>query len=473
MGNISCTHRVRGGLFRDGHYHKQVTVGKRRVKEGECAAIWNRKGEVRNVVGPKLVRVFFSDVRFLDRFVADQNQYLVVCFRDGRKENVRGPSALFLDPVAHKSVEVKEAISLNASECLVVYRETDNRRDGGILAPAEESKEQDGDAAAAASASSVKITVAKTLGHENGVTRRIIRGPTMFIPQANEWIHEFSWHGSNNRMDDARTMIKDALKLTKIRTLPDQLYYNVTSCRTSDDAQLNIKLMVFYQLQSVETMLDQTHDPIGDIVNAVSADVIRFAAEMSFEVFVKRSHELNELAAFPMLVERAGTIGSKINKVVFRGYKASEQLQAMHDSAIKTRTKLNLEARTAEQQQQIEDLKLQAKQGRATKEREMEAANQAHQRELKALAHAESLRMSDAEAAAAQARKQAADAQKVEFLKELAGQGVDLTAYLVAQERKSERVISFETGHSSSLSSATGGGGGGGSGLVTPHVHLN
>lgn len=33
--------------------------------------------------------------------------------------------------------------------------------------------------------------------------------------------------------------------------------------------------MVFFQLQSVETMLDQTHDPIGDIVNAVSADVIR------------------------------------------------------------------------------------------------------------------------------------------------------------------------------------------------------
>ena len=100
----------------------------------------------------------------------------------------------------------------------------------------------------------------------------------------------------------------------------------------------------------------------------------------------------------------------------------------------------------------------------------MEAANQAHQRELQALAHAESLRMSDAEAAANQARRQAADAQKVEFLKELVGQGVDLTAYLVAQERKSERVISFEAGHSSSFSSSAGGGNGG---LVTPHVHLN
>jgi hypothetical protein len=41
-------------------------------------------------------------------------------------------------------------------------------------------------------------------------------------------------------MDDQRTMIKDALKLTKIRTLPDQLYYNVVGCRTQDDAQLTV-----------------------------------------------------------------------------------------------------------------------------------------------------------------------------------------------------------------------------------------
>lgn len=53
-------------------------------------------------------------------------------------------------------------------------------------------------------------------------------------------------------MDDARTMIKDGLKLTKIRILPDQLYYNVTSCRTIDDAQLCVKLMVFFQLEDLE-----------------------------------------------------------------------------------------------------------------------------------------------------------------------------------------------------------------------------
>lgn len=52
-------------------------------------------------------------------------------------------------------------------------------------------------------------------------------------------------------------------------------------------------------------MLDSTHDPIGDFANAASADVIRFTAENSFEEFVRRSGELNDVSAFPMLLERA------------------------------------------------------------------------------------------------------------------------------------------------------------------------
>lgn len=455
MGNNLCRSRRVNRLFRDASYHKAVVLGKRRVKDGECAAIWNRRGEVRNVVGPKLVYISFSDVRFLDKFTANQTEYLVVCFLDGRKEHVRGPSSIFLDPVIHKSVEVKPAISLNANEVMVVYREVDNCRDKGFFAPAEGGCEGQASSKTIAVAESVDSVVPHG---EQAVTRHIIKGPSMFTPQANEWVHEFSWHGSNNRMDDARTMIKDGLKLTKIRTLPDQLYYNVTSCRTIDDAQLCVKLMVFFQLEDLERMLDQTHDPIGDFVNAVSADVISFTAGNTFESFVKRSGELNDLRAFPMLVERAAAIGYKIDKVVFRGYKASEQLQAMHDSAIKTRTKLNLEAKTAEQQQSIEDLKLQARLSRADKEREMESANQKHLRELKSLAHAEDLRQANEESAAAQERQRQEDTQRVAFYKDMAAQGVDLTQYLCAKERRGEKVISIEAG-------ATAAG--------IPHLHLN
>lgn len=45
-------------------------------------------------------------------------------------------------------------------------------------------------------------------------------------------------------------------------------------------------------------------------------------------------------------------------KVVFRGYKSTEQLEQMHNSAIELRTKLVLEQETQEQTQKILDYKL-------------------------------------------------------------------------------------------------------------------
>ena len=415
------------------------------------------------MVGPKLERIWWSDVRFLSRHVADQNQYLVVSYHSGAKEHVRGPASLFEDPVIHKKVEVKAALSLNAFEAVVVYTEADEAElaaGGGRAANAREKGLAASGSGSAAELDQPPTAMALPTDGKK-VTRRIIRGPTLFIPAANEWVHSFSWHGSNNQMDDRRTMIKDALKLTKIRTLPDQLYYNVVGCRTSDDAQLQVKLMMFFQMTDLEKMLDSTHDPIGDFVNAMSADVIRFVSDHTFEEFIAKGSELNELAAFPLLEERSRSIGYKVDRVVFRGYTASEQLQRMHDTAIKSRTSLQLEAKTAEQQQSIEDLKLRRRLERGAQEREMEGAMREHALGLAKLEHEEKLRQGEAEAAARNGERAADDSQRLAFLTGLAEKGVDLTKFLCAVERgKNERVISFE------------GGGGGVSGSAVPHLHL-
>jgi hypothetical protein len=383
----------------------------------------------------------------------------------------------------HKKIEVKQAISLNAFEAIVVYRELDRVEGLGMSdASAEEQSRGGGNAGAgskaanrsSSSSSSSSTTVDMDMlpaavalpADGKRVSRRIIRGPTMFIPTSSEWVHTFSWHGSNNKMDDQRTMTKDALKLTKIRTLPDQLYYNVLGCRTADDAQLCVKLMMFYQMTDLEKMLDSTHDPIGDFVNALVADVISFVGGLTFEEFIKRSSELNDLAAFPVLRDRAASVGYSVDKLVYRGYKASDQLQHMHDSAIKTRTALQLEARTAEQQQSIEDLKLGRRLERGKQEREMERATRGHALELNALEHAERLRQADAEVGAAAEGRKVSDAQRLAFLEALGGKGVDLTKYLCAMERRHEKTICIES------TGVGGGDGSAGGGIVVPHLHL-
>jgi hypothetical protein len=94
--------------------------------------------------------------------------------------------------------------------------------------------------------------------------REIIKGPTLYAPKPNEWIHEFTWHGEDGT--SKTHIIPGAKKFQKLRLIPDQFYYNITDVRTSDDALIVVKLMVFYELMDVEIMLNNTHDPIADFV---------------------------------------------------------------------------------------------------------------------------------------------------------------------------------------------------------------
>src|SRR5439155_3326069 len=97
------------------------------------------------------------------------------------------------------------------------------------------------------------------------------------------------------------------------------------------------------ELHDLEAMLDRTHDPVADFINAASADVMGFASRLTFEQFKEKVDLLSEIGTYRQLAQRAERIGYRVNKVVSRGYGASGKLQAMHDGAIEARTKLKLE----------------------------------------------------------------------------------------------------------------------------------
>ena len=160
--------------------------------------------------------------------------------------------------------------------------------------------------------------------------------------------------------------------------IPDQMYFHVRDVRTSDDAVLTIKLMIFFELNHIEEMLNQTHDPIADFINAVTADTIEFAASRTFEQFKSDTDLLNKLDSYQNLASRAPRIGYEINKVVFRGYSASDTLQSMHDGAIEARTRLKLEAETEAQEQELADLRLKREAIRAEQERSIAAETAEH-----------------------------------------------------------------------------------------------
>ena len=379
------------------------------IAQGERVAVWDRRGRRELVDGPRRVGAWGRRVTPLAAHVAGPDQYLVVRGRDGRVNHVPGPASVWLDPVEHASVDVAAAVTLDANEAVVVYRRA-----------------------------------------EAGVDRRVVRGPARFVPGADEWLHEFRWHGADAR--NPKRKVPRGLCFTKLRVIPDQLYFDVEDVRTADDALLTVQLMVFFELMDVGVMLDQTHDPVADFINAVTADAIDFVAAGTFEQFKARTAALNDLATYKQLAARAGRIGYRVNKVVYRGYAAAAKLQGMHDGAIEARTHLRLAAETERQAQDLADLKLARERERAVQRQQIQQAEADHQRVLDRAAHDEKLRQQAAAAAAdlaidhdrraaALREAEARHGRRVAFLTAVQGLQVDLTRYLVARHEKPDRRI--------------------------------
>jgi len=396
------------------------------VEEGQRALMIRKDGRMEVIVGPRRVWIGSSRFEKMRHFVAHPGDFLVVRFRDGRQEHITGPADVWFDPRVHEHITRQEALQLAAKEAVVVYSKAVEN------AP---------------------------------ITRRLVYGPTLFVPAPGEWLHTFSWHGSDGGSQGVKKVAK-GLVFQKLWLMPDQMYHDVTDVRTADDAVLTIKLMMFFELLDIDRMLEATHDPIGDFVNAATSDVVDFLGHRTFEEFKKETGKLNELETYRQLTARAAQNGYRINKVVYRGYGAPDRLQAMHDQAIEARTKLQLERATEEQSQSLEDFKLTAQMNRAARRRTEQAVEVDTEIELARKRQEAERQQKEAERTAAreqrrrdaeteQETRRQADERQRQHLAALKEMGVDLTALLT--QGRADRVIE--------LRGAKGG--------VSPHLHLD
>jgi hypothetical protein len=394
------------------------------VEEGQQVLVARPDGTLEVVAGPRRVWRWRKTFRAMAHHVAHPEQFLVVRYRDGRQENIPGPAHLWLDPRIHLQITTQEALQIAAKEAVVVY--TRATGSSGITA-------EPGSTA---------------------IARRIVHGPALFVPQPGEWLHTFSWHASRGGSRGVQK-VPNALVFQKLWLMPDQMYHDVADVRTADDAVLTIRLMIFFELLNIERMLETTHDPIGDFVNAATSDVVEHTGKHTFEAFKRSTERLNELETYRQLTGRAAQCGYRINKVVYRGYGTADALQQMHDHAIEARTKLQLDRATEEQSQDLENYKLDSQLARAGKRRSEQSVEVEHDLGLAAKRQAQELRQREALQAAAremrrlegelqleQRRRQ--DAEQREHLASLKELGVDLTAYLT--QARADRVIEVRGG---------------------------
>ncbi len=294
------------------------------VEDGKRVQMVSNDGRMKVIDGPARVWRWGRSFRPMQHFVAHPSEFLIVRYRDGRQEHLQGPAHVWLDSREHQDIGKEDALPIADKEAVVVYSE----------------------------------------GEDNSVTRRIVHGPATFVPRPGEWLHTFSWHGNVGGRK-----VPGALEFQKLWLLGDQMYHDVPDVRTSDDAVLTIRLMIFFELVDIEKMLVSTHDPIGDFLNAATSDVVDFVGRHTFESFKHNTERLNDVTTYKQLHSRGEGIGYTINRVVYRGYGAKASLEQMHDQAIESRTRLLLEKATEQQAQELEDLKLERQIGRGQQQR--------------------------------------------------------------------------------------------------------
>lgn len=386
------------------------------IPEGTRVMQTHPDGRREILVGPKRVWKGFSEFHEISHHVAHPGDYLIVRFSDGHQEHIVGPAEVWYDSRVHDQIERAEGLQISSQEAVVVYSQS-----GG------------------------------SDGLPSSTARRIVHGPAVFVPQPGEWLHTFSWHASKGGSKGIEK-VSNGLVFQKLWLMPDQMYHDVHDVRTADDAVLTIRLMIFFELADIERMLDATRDPIGDFLNAATADVVEFTGRYNFEEFKQNTGKLNELSTYAQLTKRAQQIGYHIHTVVYRGYGAANSLQAMHDQAIEARTKLQLDRATEQQAQELESFRLESQLARASKRRAEQADEVKHDLDLDRLRTKTELEIKESQLSFARDQRLAdaktrdsADriiaAQQQSHFSSLRDMGVDLTAYLT--QNRADQIFEF------------------------------
>merc|ERR1711939_665748 len=314
--------------------------------------------------------------------------YLVIVDKEGNTEHIPGPANVWFDPTKHRSIAVKRVIMLDSNEHIVSYL----RKDGTI-------------------------------------TRRVVEGPTVHIPASNEWVHEFKWKAKSALHDDGGTF-------NVLKTLPDQFEVTIPRLRSLDNAEVSMNVMVFMQLVDVQKLLNSTHDPVTDLKVSITADLTEFVSKCTLDQLKERTHELSDLKMFRQSTQRADQIGYKVSKVTYRGYGFSREIDNMLKQNLVDETKLKIEKETAVKAQDIEDMKASRKVDRDLKRKEAEVTTNKLDLDIERTRADQRRAVTSADAEQRRAAKSAAMADEIAKLEKLEAMGVDLTQYLVSQQRK-------------------------------------
>eukprot|EP00547_Thalassionema_nitzschioides_P008118 CAMPEP_0194226110 /NCGR_PEP_ID=MMETSP0156-20130528/41174_1 /TAXON_ID=33649 /ORGANISM="Thalassionema nitzschioides, Strain L26-B" /LENGTH=352 /DNA_ID=CAMNT_0038958347 /DNA_START=49 /DNA_END=1107 /DNA_ORIENTATION=+ len=283
-----------GVTFRSGHYVRFVRIGGRTIKDGEAAVIWDRKGRANQIIGPRRVNLFFSTIRFLDRYKAEPHQYLVVNYRSGKISHVPGPVSQYMNPANHDSIEVKDGFKLETKDdCIVVFSSKSNHNNEEQHDTEESSKEQ-----------------------RYASQRRIVHGPTIFFPSEGETVHAFQWTTSRllqkgSTIDSLLSQEGQTFHIIAVNKM--SLWNCQLAVSTAESSKININLALSYKIDCVEKCLT-----VGNPIPALDAALLNDATNCTKSELNLMEWVLKE-STYPTLCQTMASFGFQLTKIQVLG----------------------------------------------------------------------------------------------------------------------------------------------------------
>ena len=325
------------------------------------------------VIGPKLQRLFYANIKFCTRFTASEDQYLIVKHQNGSTEHISGPKSMFLNPVFHQSIETRDVISLTSSnEALVVFTRQET------ISPVQQSK--------------------GLASNQNTLSRDVIKGPTKFYPSVFQTVHSFKGRDKILPLSQSFTF-----------TIPLQ---------SSDHVKVSAIFSLSVKIDDVEKLLDATEDLSSTLFTSLEADVFHSCSKLKWRQINEALRE--STTDWTNLTSFAQTAGVTIRSIRYTNFSPGEELERREREVKKAE-----QIRLFERQRVEEDIALTIIRNDAKNE---EVAAELELERIKITGHQN---MKDLIRGANSSHDSKSNSDALEFLRSLKEMDVDLTKLLL------------------------------------------
>eukprot|EP00980_Cylindrotheca_fusiformis_P019414 scaffold6683_cov103-Cylindrotheca_fusiformis.AAC.6 len=428
-----------GITFRSGSYIKFVFLGGRTIKDGEAAAVWNRRGEHKQIVGPRRIILFHSTIRFLTRFKAEVDQYLKIMHRDGTVEHIQGPIQMYLNPSYHDEIKVLEGIKLKENEVIQVSHlpqlhrsDVEYNTDGTSMEKGEEPLHKE--------------------------SSRFVCGPALFIPAEDEIVEVFEWTGLPKEIGGIHSLdSKSKMKFSTVELHTKRVWKVKVAIGSSESTKVIASLAITYKIDSIAKVTLHS-DPcasvcvalMGDIQDLFQEDKSETSSSGSFqEIQADVAWKLSGSKSFPTLMGMGEAIGFSIESVqvleIAPGQRLQRQISEEHDR------EMTMKAQVANKESEIrfQELELEDQRKRMENQVELSRKEAKMQSDLAEELHLQKMAALDQECELMKKREQqkiesweASDEAVLKFLGGLKGLGVDVSKYMCTDSgQKASAVI--------------------------------